>query len=409
MDYFVDLWSGILWYDRSISGHSCSENLAEAALVGHDMAYIVRSSKGNTMNTIHINSNPAQNFTMISNDFLDRFLPGTNGDFIKLYLFLLRSASSDQDMTLSSIADYMNCTENDVYRALKYWEREEVLSLKINRRGQIEEIAFSEIKPFVPSSADEEPELTLLNQTASADAPSGSIEEADLPKPSDITTDRLAELGQRDEIRELFFIAQQYLSRPLTRTEMQHICYYYDDLHFSPDLIDYLLEYCISRNHTSIHYVDKVAYNWHAKGIVSVHDARKNVESYHKEYYDILKSLGIDNHHPVGDEIRLMKKWLERYKFPMEIIQEACSRTVMTASKPSLKYADSILSRWNSRGVKTLADIEALDTEHAARSAVSSRKRPAAGQSRIANYNNFDQRSYDYDELERQLANSVNN
>lgn len=360
------------------------------------------------MSTISIKSCSSQNVTVIANDFLDHFLPSANGDFIKLYLYLLRSASTDREMTLSSIADQMNCTETDVRRALKYWEREGVLTLRLNDRNEISEISFTD-RRFPPASSETDPSKVLPEQdTLSLD--SSNMPEKDLPKPSDITTERLAELGQRDEIRELFFIAQQYLGRPLSRTEMQHICYYYDDLHMSPDLIDYLFEYCVGRNHTSIHYIDKVALGWHAKNIVNVHDARKDAESYHKEYYDILKSLGIDNHHPVGEEIRLMKKWLERYKFPMEIIQEACSRTVMTAAKPSLKYVDSILSRWNSRGVRTLDDIRLLDSEHAARSAASAKRQaPSSGQSKVNSYNSFEQRSYDYDELERQLANSINN
>lgn len=363
-------------------------------------------TEGLYMNAIHIRSCISQKVTTVSNEFLDRFLPVANGDFIKLYLYLLRHASSDRDMSLSTIADQMNCTENDVSRALKYWEKEGILVLRLTDGGELSEIAFTDASVSEPAA---EAVSAPSGQEESSPAEPQAAEEEKLLSPSAITTERLDELGQRDEIRELFFIAQQYLGRPLSRTEMQHICYYYDSLHFSPDLIDYLLECCISRNHTSFHYIDKVALGWHSKGIVTVHDARKNVESYHKEYYDILKSLGIDNHHPIGEEIKLMKKWLERYQFSMDIIEEACSRTVMTAAKPSLNYADSILSRWKARGVRTIDDIRALDAEHAARSAASVRRRSVSGQSKVSRYNSFDQRKYDYTELERQLANSVNN
>lgn len=359
------------------------------------------------MSTIHIEPNFTQNVTVVSNAFLDRFLPSANGDFIKLYLYLLRHASSGSDMTLTSIADQMNCTETDVFRALKYWEKEGILSLRSDDENAITGISF--LEPDSDPQDKTEPDFSSDAEGENTEEVISAISaEEELPKPSDITTERLAELGQRDEIRELFFIAQQYLNHPLSRTEMQHICYYYDDLHFSADLIDYLLEYCISRNHTSMHYIDKVALGWHANGIVTVHDARKSVESYHKEYYDILKALGINNHHPVGEEIKLMKKWLEKYHFSMDIIEEACTRTVMNAAKPSLNYADSILSRWNARGVKTLDDVKALDAEHVARSAASVRRKNQTS-SKVGRYNNFEQRKYDYNELERQLANSINN
>lgn len=370
------------------------------------------------MEHIRIKSCFSQDVTVVSNDFLDRFLPNANGDFVKIYLYLLRSASTENDaLTLCSIADRMNCTENDVNRALRYWEKEGILRLMKNDRGEIGEIAFTSFcapgfSPDNPSGPVSDrahhPEPVSPKQNQQEEKQEKK-EAAPLPKPSDITTERLAELGQRDEIRELFFIAQQYLNHPLSRAEMQHICYYYDNLHMSPDLVDYLLQYCISRGHSSFHYIDKVAFGWNEEGIVSVHSARKSVESYHKEYYDILKALGVDNHHPVAEEIKLMKKWLERYHFPLEIIREACTRTVMTATKPSLRYADSILSRWHTRGVKTLDDIKQLDAEHETRSAAAA-ARPAKGGAGSRNsFQNFSPSDLDYDELEQLMADSDNN
>lgn len=334
------------------------------------------------MDTIKIRSCFAQDVTVISNEFLDRFLPEANGDFLRIYLYLLRTAGKRTgSFSLCGIADRMNCTENDVLRALRYWEREGVLTLSCGEDGEVSEIMFSGY--------------------CSPDAPGKEKEE--VGKASDLTSERMAELGEKEDIRELLFIAQQYLGKPLSRSETQKICFFYDSLRFSPDLIDYLIDYCVSRGHTSFHYIEKVALGWKDQGITNVHEARIAAGSYHREYYDILKALGINNHHPVEAETRVMKKWIEKYGYPMEIITEACTRTVMNASRPTLNYTDGILSKWFSRGVRTLEDVARLDEEHS-RSAPAVKEASAGRASRAKNsFTDFDQRTYDYSSLESQL------
>jgi DnaD/phage-associated family protein len=163
---------------------------------------------------------------------------------------------------------------------------------------------------------------------------------------------------------------------------------------FSELGIDYLIEYCVSRGHGNFSYIEKVALNWHKEGISSVRDARLAVQNYHREYYDILKALGLDNHHPVEEEIRIMKQWLEKYNFPMSMIREACSRTIMGAGKPSLKYADGILSKWYRAGVRSFEDIERLDAEHARSGIAASQKKNARAPKPTA-FNSFEQRKDD--------------
>ncbi len=333
------------------------------------------------MDTIRIRSCFAQDVTVIANDFLDRFLPEANGDFLKIYLYMLRVAGEGRDsFSLSSIADRLNCTEKDVERAIRYWEKEKVLRISKDSSGKLTDIAF----------------VSYCRQEVTEEVPQAA-------KPSDISAERLTELGSREDIRELLFIAQQYLGKPLSRSEMQKICFFYDGLHFSPDLIDYLIEYCVSRNHKSFHYIEKVALAWKEQGISTVREARVEVGSYHKEYYDILKAMGIDNHHPVEAEIRIMKKWLEKYEFPMELIREACTRTVMGASKPSLNYVDGILSRWYARNVHTLEDVAALDREHAAAQEAAKKSAPSPKRTKNS-FTDFEQRTYDYSSLESALV-----
>ena len=61
-----------------------------------------------------------------------------NGEFIKVYLFLLRHAEDDNPaLTLSMIADCLNNTEKDILRALRYWESEGLLRSEYAADGKI--------------------------------------------------------------------------------------------------------------------------------------------------------------------------------------------------------------------------------------------------------------------------------
>ena len=43
---------------------------------------------------------------------------------------------------------------------------------------------------------------------------------------------------------------------------MQKIPFFYDELHMSADLIEYLVEYCVSRGRKSMRYIETVALAW---------------------------------------------------------------------------------------------------------------------------------------------------
>ena len=84
--------------------------------------------------------------TVIPNTFFDEYLPRANGEFLKIYLYLLRWLShSDHALSLSGIADIFFMTENDVTRALKYWEAEGLLRLTFDRDGTIAGICLNAV------------------------------------------------------------------------------------------------------------------------------------------------------------------------------------------------------------------------------------------------------------------------
>ena len=83
------------------------------------------------MTGLSVKDGRREGVTPISNRFIDRFLPEANGEFVKVYLLLLRRVAEGGELSVSYMADKLNHTEKDVLRALKYWEK---ISGNNNRR-----------------------------------------------------------------------------------------------------------------------------------------------------------------------------------------------------------------------------------------------------------------------------------
>ena len=66
--------------------------------------------------------------TVLENEFIDRYMPQANGEYVKVYLLLLRHLNTPSGtLTISKIADILDHTEKDVIRALNYWKKQGLL------------------------------------------------------------------------------------------------------------------------------------------------------------------------------------------------------------------------------------------------------------------------------------------
>lgn len=322
--------------------------------------------------------------TNVPNDFIDRYLPRANGEYVKLYLYLLRIVSSGKEISLEAVAEALEYTEKDIRRALSYWEKEGILGLDFDAGGSLTGICFYDFE-----KTSETPEHTA-EAAATQEAPKRSVPSAD----------RIATLSEQEDIKELIFIAEKYIGKPLSPSEISNILYFYDELHFSRDLIEYLIEYCVSKGSNSRHYMEKVALEWAKEGIRTVNEAKQSTNLYNRNYYKIFNALGIKNRGLTPTDTKYMDCWLNTYHFTMEIILEACARTISQTQQPSFQYADKILSEWHSSNVRHLSDIKPLDAEHLKKKTEKPKTAPTN------KFNNFHQRDYDFEQLEKQLLNT---
>ena len=391
------------------------------------------------MNTIHLQALSSSQVTVLSNIFIDQYMPGAGGEFVKVYIYLLRLlADPSASVCLPLLADRLNCTEGDISRALKYWSNEGLLILETDPSGELTGITLTEPSPdtqmeltatvSVPQSAlaatapisqtVSAATVSIPQSALAATAPiSQTVSAATVSTPqpdtapsrsaSALTPARIKELKENEDVAQLIYICEQYLGKTLTPTDTRKILFFYDELKMSVDLIDFLIQYCVGRGHKSMRYIETVAMAWSKEGITTVEMAKDSTSRYGRDYFTILKAMGITNRNPVDSEIVMMDTWLKDYGFSMDMIQEACSRTIMQTGQPSFQYAHKILTGWFKKGALTPESVHALDVQHQKRSQDNSRGRSQTPKS-PNRFNNFQQRNYDFKELEKQLLERQN-
>ena len=67
--------------------------------------------------------------TCVPNRFIDEYMKDANGEFVKVYLYLLRCLSAGIDVSIPEIADRLESTSSDIIRALNYWANRHLLSM----------------------------------------------------------------------------------------------------------------------------------------------------------------------------------------------------------------------------------------------------------------------------------------
>jgi DnaD/phage-associated family protein len=206
--------------------------------------------------------------TLISNLFIDEYMKEANDAQIKIYLYLVRQMSAGRATSIAEMADQFNHTEKEVIRSLKYWEKKGLISLELGDDGRLVSIHLCDVRREEKSVATSAHVISITP----AEKPAAQRKSARrAPAKPAVTSDITAPSRE-----ELFFIVEQYIGKPLSVTEMQKINYIADDLHFSNDLIDYLVQYCVGSGKKDFRYIQKVAINWAEEGITTTGQAREN-------------------------------------------------------------------------------------------------------------------------------------
>lgn len=304
------------------------------------------------MNEIGLSIDHGVNFTIISNSFIEKFMADANGAYVKVYLYLLYLVQMRKSFSIVSACDYLGDTEKDVMRALSYWEKVGLLSIK-KEGDTILSLSLSD-----PGEHEESKEIAHFLMANTKEHTEKKNQACDL-----FFTESCCEKTDTD-LNLIMSVAEKYLERCLSPADYCLICDLYEKMNFSSDLIIHLYEYCAENEKTDNRYIEKVALSWADEGIRTVEQAIEISNKYNKNYHLVTKAFGLSR--MLGDvEMDYVNKWLHTFKLPIELVVEACGRSLLYTNKPDFKYADSILTGWHSRSLRSPEDVKKYDESFA--------------------------------------------
>lgn len=344
------------------------------------------------MGTITLSSEDSGSNSILSNTFIDYYMPEANGDFVKVYLYLLRlQQGSHTACSISKIADHLQCTDNDVERAIKYWIGKDLLQYSLDEAGR--PVGLILCQPQQPASAQPTRivDFQLIRQDMRPDSASDSTAAADASAKKRASSGRsagtLREAAQPSaaELERLltdenfkFLIdhaAALFEPRALTNKDINTLSYIYSTLELPLEVCECLLEYCADDKEKhpermNAEYYKKIATTWAEQEVRTKADA-KLATSRHFFGTQILRALGIrDRYMPTDAEIRMLEDWRTRFGFSDEMLILACETGLRRRpSSVSFDYVQGILESWYKQGFKTPQDVEKLDHSKVSRKA----------------------------------------
>lgn len=338
------------------------------------------------MDQILVCSNKIPSVTAIRNSFIQKYMLDANGSYVKVYLYLSMCIQSGRlDFSISSLADLMENTENDIIRALQHWEKKNLLKITWHESGEY--IVGIE---FLNPDEEETPE------GKTADSGREKAHSTYAPDIS-ITPEQTSLMGENSDFTWTCQIVENFLNRPLKPAEVQLLIYLFDKLHFSKDLILHLYDYCLSLGKSNVKYIQTVALSWAENHVTTPEQAQALSADYSSTHTAISKALGL-HRALAGIECQYIKRWQDEWDMDLAVILEACNRTLLSIQKPDFKYIDGILKSWHKEDVHTLQDIAQCDEKFAQKHTEPSKAVPGghyrnSSTPKLNQFQNFPQRT----------------
>ncbi len=315
--------------------------------------------------------------------FLEHHLVNAPPIYVVIYLFVFSKAKENKSLSYEDIAsNFEGVVTGDIEKCFNYWSNKKIINITDNT------LTFLKISMETNNSG--------FKNTVQIDH-----------KPTYKTQELEIFRKNNKDVERLFTLTENILGNLLKSTDINTIFSFYDWLRLPVEVIEFLLEYSAKSGHANMRYMEKIALSWHDKGIDTLEKAKEEVGESKDDNILIKKALGIKNRDITTIETKLINKWKSEYNYNIDIILEACDKTIMQAPKPTFKYVDKILSNWYISDVKTLDDIIMYETSH-----FNKKEQKSATPAKTTSTNkfkNFNQKSLDFDKIEKMAQEKLNN
>lgn len=306
--------------------------------------------------------------TTIPDIFFTQYLPEANGDFIKVYLYILFLSKYDKDIKVNDLCKKLGLTLPVIQNALKYWEEQGVLTKKNTGFvfNHLQELELHQLyKPKAALSAEQ------IQKSAESQKRAKTIE----------------------------YINNKYFSGLMPTSWYPDIELWFQKYEFDDEVMISLFGECFDKSALHRNYIQAVADAWSKNHIKTYND----LDSYYERQEKTKKVANMVNKklslaRPLSQyEFAYVEKWVIDFGFTFDIIEIALKKTTSKLN-PSFDYIDKLLTDWHDRGFKTpeqvqkfLADMKQKNKEVKQLEKQTGYQKPE----KATSYQQYEQRTYD--------------
>lgn len=261
--------------------------------------------------------------TSIPDVFFTEYLSYANGDYIKIYLYMLFLAKYGKDIKVNDLAKKLQLPLKTIQDGIKFWDEQNVITKKNTGYilNNLQEIELHKLYNPKITSSPEELEKTAKNQYRSK-----AIEN----------------------------INNEFFQGIMSPSWYSDIDLWFKKYKFDEEVMIALFRYCFNRSALHRNYIQTVAEAWSQNNIKNFND----LEMYEQKQ-EKLKTLGTTiskklnlNRQLSQYEEGYISRWNLEYGYNFDIIELALKKTT-SKSNFGFDYLDKILTDWHDRNLKT--------------------------------------------------------
>ena len=252
--------------------------------------------------------------TEIPDVFFTEYLSQANGDYVKVYLYLLFLSKYDKDIKINDLSKKLALPLKTIQEAFKYWEECGVIVKKTTG--------------YILTNIQETELLKLYSPKLSS-------------SPEDIAKSE----KNKYRVKAIENINNQFFQGIMSPSWYNDIDLWFKKYDFDEQVMLALFNYCYDRSALHRNYIQVVADSWHKNNIKSFSDLdayyqkQEKITSIKKQ---IIRKLGL-NRNLTTYEDAYVEKWAIDFKYNLDIIEIALKRTT-SKSNISFDYLDKMIS-----------------------------------------------------------------
>ncbi len=343
------------------------------------------------MSTIALQGNENNFFTPINNVFIDNYMAGAHGDYIKVYIYLTRLfSSSDKTFDTSNVSKVLNITESDVIKAIKYWNNKGLINVSVNN-GEIKSI---KIAPIISGNIDTS---SVKNETSNIVPFKATSAKKSYDK-DDFDDDTFDKYSNDSEFSLFVKIVSRYFNKTLNVNDIAILIDLVDKKNMSYDILELIVEHLANSGITSVKALENKCITLIENNIDTFDKAKNFMKNSNTKHSKIFKKLMPKNQITpiVEDDMFIVDKWIYDYKMPYDLIYLACDRTNKFLKSKNLNhkinYCNKIIENWHHKGIKSVEAANLFIATNDSSKKYNKKKK---------NFG-FEQHDYDFDAINRQ-------